>query len=412
MLPLANRNFATYWAGFGASRAGRAVEDVGVLWLVYELTGSAVAVGFLGVARAVPSILMSPLAGVVADRVDQRRLLQITQSCGLIASLTLGVLVVTGRVEAWHLILEVAIQSFILAFDGAVRHALFPRLVPIAQIGDAVTLVTTAVRIAQLGGAVLGGLAIAAMGVAAPFFINASSYLILIACVGLIRGVSWRIERPANSFGGELSAGVRMVRGSPLLLGVLRLELVVSVFQLNPVIITLFGREVLKVGPDELGLLLGAPAMGGLAAIAGLLSLGHAERHGRFLILSAAVYGIVMATLALSPGYGWTVIVLSVAGFADALVMITRTSVMQLNAPEYMRGRVMGLVNTVTLGFGPLAQVQSGLLAGLIGPAAAAGVAGVALVVAPLLTALSPALWQSRRLLCPKPGSDLNGPSG
>jgi MFS family permease len=130
LAPLSHLNFAQFFVGFAVTNAGKWIEQTGAVWLVYELTGSPALLGLLGVAKAVPAVILGPIAGVVVDRVDQRKLLLLTQGLGLVASLALGLLIASGQVQLWQIYLQVAVQSGIMAFDAPVRQALFPRLVP------------------------------------------------------------------------------------------------------------------------------------------------------------------------------------------------------------------------------------------------------------------------------------------
>ncbi len=162
--PLGYRNYALFWIGHATSNTGRWIELTGTVWLVYSLTASPVLTGVLGLVRAVPSFLVSPLAGVVADRVDQRKLLFATQGLAMGAAAVLWILVITDRVELWHIYAQVAFQAGVSAVDGAVRQALFPRLVPADHLTEAVTLSSTAGRTSQLIGPLIGGAAIASLG--------------------------------------------------------------------------------------------------------------------------------------------------------------------------------------------------------------------------------------------------------
>ena len=152
LVPFGYLNYTLYWIGLTTTRFGRAAEDLGVVWIVYQLTQSPALLGVVGLARAVPALLLGPIAGVVSDRVDQRRMLFITQGLGLAASLILGLLILAGRAEVWHVYIQVAVQSAIDSFDGAARQALFPRLVHRRHLSEAVTMSATAGRISTLIG--------------------------------------------------------------------------------------------------------------------------------------------------------------------------------------------------------------------------------------------------------------------
>jgi MFS family permease len=392
--PLGYRNYALFWAGFMATNAGRWIELAGTVWLVYELTKSPFLLGLLGIARALPTILLSPIGGVVADRVDQKRVLSITQTLGFLASLALAIVVVTGQVQLWHIYVQVAVQATITAFDASVRHALFPRLVPKSAIPEAVALSVVAGRFSKMVGPAVGGISIATLGEAAPFFLNAASFLVLIAAVSFMTAVKPRTRVEGSTFRGDLRAGFGYMLGQPVIRGLLTLELVFGVFQLNPAIITLIGRQLLDVDAVGLGGLLSAPALGATLGLLGVIAFGQSRRAGRFVILCTVAYAAGIAVLALPLSYLATFGVLFSVGLVDSLVAVTRQSVMQVTVPGKMRGRIMANVGSVTRGTTPLAEAQSGLIAGLVGPSMAVIAAAGVLVANAVSTRLTnPALW-------------------
>jgi MFS family permease len=406
LAPLGHKDFALFWIGWATTRFGRAVGDTAALWLVYELTSSPALLGLMGLARAVPSTLLSPVAGAVADRVDQRKILFVTQGLGGIAPLCAGVLVATNLVEFWHLYILIAVQSAIEAFDGGARLALFPRLVPRGLLPDAVTMNSTASRTAQLVGPVVGGMMIAGLGEAAGFFLNAATFLGLIGAVTMMRPPA--LAHPGaddGSLWSEMWDSLRHLARAPVLSGLLLLEVVVSIVQINSVIITVFGREILDVAPEGLGGLLSAPAFGSVLAILGLLVLGHAHRQGRFVLVCGVAYAAALVALAGTGTYVLAFALLTFIGLMDGLMTVTRHSVMQLVSPAPMRGRVMGWMGTITRGMSPLGEVQSGAVSGIVGSPAALAAAGAVLGAAAGVTALTNrSLWRFRRDPAPSAG--------
>jgi MFS family permease len=395
LAPLGNRNFALYWAGFAASNTGRWIELTGSVWLVYELTHSALLLGLLGIARSVPAFILSPIAGVIADRVDQRRLLTFTQGLALVVSLGIGLLVATGHIEVWHIYLAVGLQTAITSFDTTARQTLFPRLVPRAQLSEAVTLTVTAGRLSKLVGPVVGGVAIASLGPASPFLLNAITYLALMGAVAWMRGVERVALDAATSFRSELTEGLQYILGAPVLSGLLKMEIIFGVLSMNPVMITIVASDGLDVGPVGLGGLLAAPALGSFVAIAWLLTAGHRSRQGRFSIMCTFAYAAALVLLALSRDYTTSILALALLGSLDLLITVTRNSIMQLAAPSHMRGRVMANMGTITRGVGPLAETQSGLVAGITGAPLAIIGAAVALATAAAITVRgNPTLWR------------------
>ncbi len=381
LAPLGYPSFAIYWLGYLSANTGKWAEQTGVVWLAYELTESPVVVGLLGLVRAVPAIILFPIAGVVADRLDQRRILLATQGLSLLASAILTWLVASGQVQVWHLYLQVGLQSAFLAVDNSARQALFPRLVPRDALVGAVTLQSTAAFTSSLIGPVVGGLAIAAFGEAAPFACNALTNVVLIVAVLKIRDVAPRLQATAASFRAELTEGLRYLLREPILGTVLRMQTVFSIFQINPVIITIVAREVLGVGPEGLGLLLAADSLGGLAGMAFLLTRGAGARQGRLLIVGTLAYALCLALLAMSSVYVLAFLALTAVGVFEAVVAVTRNATMQWVAPGHLRGRVMANFGVITRGVSPLSQAQSGFMAGLLGAPLALLAAAVALTI-------------------------------
>jgi len=398
LAPLGIHDFLLFWIGFATSNAGRWVELTGALWLVYELAQSPVLLGLLGAARAVPTIILSPLAGVIADRVDQRHLLIATQGLALIVSLAVGTLVVVGDVELWHIYLAVAIQAAITAFDAAGRQALFPRLIPRSSLPEAVTLSITAARLAKLVGPVIGGFAIAALGIASPFFLNALSFVVLMVALVMIRALAALPPRQRHSFFADLREGMLHIIRTPVVSGLFKLEIAFALFEMNPVMIAIVGREILGVGPEAMGLLLAAPATGSFIGIAWLIFAGHAQRQGRFNVLCTLAYAFALVLFAATQVFAAALMALALIGILDALVTVTRSSVTQLVAPGRMRGRIMANMGMVTRGISPLAETQSGILAAALGPPVAIVAAAGALAVASVTTAwLNRPLWSFSR---------------
>jgi MFS family permease len=393
--PFSNRNFRLFWIGFASSNTGRWCELTGALWLVSQMTASPVSLGLLGLARGLPSIAFFPVAGVVADRFDQRRMLFVTQAAQLGGSLCLGLLVVSGQIQVWQIYLLIAFQAAIGTFDWAARNTLFPRLIPSEQLPDGVTLSATAGRTSQFLGPLIGGLAIASAGTAAPFFLNAVTYLVLMSAVVAMDGVARYVRSARQTFKRELMAGVRQTLGSPVIGGLLKLELITGIFQLNPVIITIVGLNVLNVGPEQLGLLLASPAIGSLLGVASLLAVGQSAKPGQFVLTCLAIYSTMVAAFGFSTVYIASIVLLAVSGFLDVLTTVTRLSIVQLAAPAEMRGRVMANMGMVVMGTGPLSQTQSGLVTAAIGPAWALVVAAAALFATSLgLARTNPELRQ------------------
>jgi MFS family permease len=408
LAPLRGRNYLLFWIGFATSNTGRWIELTGALWLVSELTDSPALLGLVGIVRAVPALLLSPVAGVIVDRVDQRRMLFATQAISMALSLALGILVLTGHLALWHLYVQLAIQSAIQAFDAGVRQALFPRLVPRDQLGDAVTLTITAGRSAKFIGPVLGGVAIAQLGLASPFLVNSASFLVLMGAVAAMRAIPATASSEKQGFRGELAEGVRYLWRSPVLRGLLLVEIVFGILQMNEVMVTIIARDVLFAGPEGLGLLLSAAALGSILGLVTLISVGQSRHQGRFVVWSIAAYVVGLLAVAATPGFALTFVALTALGLLDSLVTVTRHSIMQMTAPGEMRGRVMANMGTVTNGVSPLAQAQSGALAAAVGASRAVAISAAVLGMATFVIVRSN---RSLRTYRGDPGGSMDSPN-
>jgi MFS family permease len=393
--PLQYRNFALYWLGLAVSNTGRWAELTGAVWLMYELTESAFLLGLLGLSRSLPAIVLSPIAGVVADRMDQRRLLIITQLAGLATSVSLVILVMTAHIAPWQICVQVAVQASIASFDSACRQALFPRLAPRAYLAEAVTLSHTAMRLSALAGPAIAGYAIVGLGVASPFVLNTGTYVPLVTAILLMRGIVPRTVAPESSMRTELRDGWRYIRASPVLISLLKLELIFGVLQMNPVMITIFGREVLGVGPERLGWLIAAPAVGSIASVVILITMGQARRQGRAILTAQMFYAVILVLMSFTSFYAAAFAALAAIGLLDSYASVTRASVAQMSVPGRMRGRIMANFGMVTRGTAPLAQAQSGLTAAILGTPLTLLAAGLTLGAAAVAIArLDPTLWR------------------
>jgi len=248
LAPLGYRDFTLYWVGVATTNAGRWIELTGLVWLVYELTNSPFLVGLLGAARALPALVLSPVAGVVADRVDRRLLLLVTQGLSLLCSVVMAFLVAMRMIETWQIYVQVMIQAAIMSFDSATRQALFPSLVRRSVLPSAVTLNVTATRVSKFVGPAIAGFLIAGLGEASPFFVNAFSFLGFMGAVAIMRPVPEERQDKQLPFAKDVLEGLRYILSTPVLSGILKLEIVFSLFEINPAIVAIIGRELLGLG--------------------------------------------------------------------------------------------------------------------------------------------------------------------
>jgi MFS family permease len=372
LVALRERNFVLYLIGQFTSQLGSWIELTAVSWIVYEMTDSPLLLGLVGLFRATPTIVFGLVGGAIADRLPRRVLLLCTESTMLVASLIVGLLAATGQLQYWHLYILNLVSGTLQAFSVPARHALMANLVPRSSVRSAVTLNSVAVRSGGFIGPSIAGLALAYGGYASPFFLNAASFAGMLTALVLMRlsAAQANATVPKEGLGRGLTGGAAFVWRTPLLRVALGLELASGLFGHNSALLTIIVRDVLGGGPEALGLIMSALSAGAMLGIA-LLVTFHVERHDRIILGVGAAYTVTWALFAFSSWLWLSVLLALILGALDSTGGVTRNTVAQLLVPDALRGRVMSVVMVVTRGGSQLGRVQSGLIAGMIGPQAA-----------------------------------------
>lgn len=394
MAPLRHRDFTLYILGNGASGIGSQAQSVAVPWLLYQLTGSPVLLGLGGLFQAIPTFLVVPFAGTLADRLAPRRILVLVQAASFASALALGLLVVTEMIHPVHIYAVAFIQACLGAFDVTARQALFPRLVPRDQLDHAVNLNFAQSRVAMSSGPAIGGVLIAVLGPAVPILFNAASYLFMLGAMLVVRDPAEaepRVRR--ESLTADLFAGLRFMTASPVISAVMIFAALWAVLSYNVTIITVFAEDILDAGPQGLGLLLSAANVGQLAGSLGLVGYGEVHRKGLLLCALSALYVAAMLGFAFSPWALLSAGLILCAGISHAVFSATRHSLLQHASPDDLRGRVMGTHLLVTRGLGPISQTVIGFGIAALGPVGALVLStlGIALATVGVMAA-SPAL--------------------
>jgi MFS family permease len=384
LAPLRERNFALYWVGQATSQVGTWIEMTTTSWLLYQLTDSALLLGLGGIARGGPVLVLALVGGAIADRVPRRRLMLVTQSSQVATSLVLGVLVVTGTVQFWHIYVISFVNASIAAFDTPARQSLFPSLVPRGQLQSAVALNSVIFQLSRLIGPSIGGLLIAVYGLAVPYFVNATSYFAIIVALALMRIPPVVIRRRMSLRAGALG-GVRYALRSQILPLILVTETCISLFGANQALYTIFARDVLNAGATGFGLLLSSVGAGALLGLVVLVAVGDFRRKGPFMLGAGFAYAGALLAFAWSRSLPLSMLILFVLGLADSMWGAMRNTIVQLVTRDAYRGRVMSMLVIVTRGVTQFSQLQTGATVSLFGPAAAA-TAGAGIVLAVVST--------------------------
>ncbi|HEV7664670.1 MAG TPA: MFS transporter, partial [Chloroflexota bacterium] len=294
-------NFRLYWLGTVFSNIGTRGTVAANLWQVLLLTNSTAQVGLVGLAEAVALLLLAPLGGAIADRVDRRTLLQVTQSTSLVASLGLTVATFTGTAAPWHIYLAVIAVSAAQTFEGPARQAMIPAMVSRERIVDAIALTNPTRELAVLLGPPLAGLLIGTVGPGYVYAFDAITYAALIVALAFIHVPRVSGVEREESIWASILEGLRYVRERRLIWQLMTLDFSATFFSAYRVVLPTLARDVLGVGATGYGLLSATPAAGAILGSAVVFRL-RGFRHKGWLILGATMgYAVAAVVLALVP---------------------------------------------------------------------------------------------------------------
>ena len=383
-------------AGQLVSMAGRQITTVAVPYQVYLLTRSPVLVGVVGLAQAVPLISVSLLGGGLTDRVDRRRLLLVTQFLLCLSSLalTLGAL---GHPPVIFVFLVVAAAACVAALDSPTRTAVLPNLVTPRQLPGALTVNMAVFSTTAIAGPALGGLLIARVGLSGAYLVDVASFSASLLAVYLLPPqppTNTRRENPIEA----LQRGWAFLRTQPVITGGYVMDLSAMIFGLPRAVFPVLVVTKLHSGPQGLGLLYSAPAVG--AIVATLLSgaVARSTRIGRVVVVSIVCWGLAIIGFGFSP-YLWLGLgCLAVAGGADALSAVGRNTMMQTLTPDELRGRLTAAYYMVVVGGPYVGDLEAGVVAGLASPQISVVSGGVlCLLGLASATARFPQVWRYRQ---------------
>jgi MFS family permease len=381
---LRHRNYRLFFSGQSISLVGTWLTKVATSWLIYRLTGSAMLLGILGFAGQIPTFLLAPLAGVLVDRWDRYRVLVVTQVLAMVQSGLLAGLAIAGVIQVWHVLALSVFQGFINAFDMPARQSMVVQMVEDrADLPNAIALNSSMVNGARLLGPAAAGVLIAAVGEGWCFFIDAASYLAVIASLLLMR-VERRVRAPRSTdVLHEMREGFRYASGFAPIRAVLLLLAVVSLMGMPyMVLLPVIAREVLRGGAGTLGALTAASGLGALAGALYLASRRSVLGLGHVIVASSAAFGIGLVGLS-RVGVVWLALpMMLVTGGGMMLQMAASNTILQTVVDEDKRGRVMSLFAMSVFGTVPLGSLMAGALASRMGAQNTIMVGGVACVVA------------------------------
>jgi MFS family permease len=380
-------NFRRYFAGQAISLIGTWMQSVAQSWLVYVLTHSATDLGLAVALQTLPVLVLGSYGGVIADRVDKRRLMVILQAAMGVQALVLGILTVTHVIRIWEIFVLAVILGLNNTFENPARQAFVLEMVGADQVRNAVSLNSTLFNAARAVGPAVAGLLIATVGVGICFLLNAVSFIAVVFSLMTMDKALLRPSPPAGRAKGQVREGFRYVARTPrLLIPLIMMALVGMLAYEFQVVLPVVAKGVFHGGPETYGFLTAAMGLG--AIFGGLVTAARGQTGLRPFTIAAGALGLAMALAAFSPVLSLELVALGVVGYASVSFLATGNTTLQLEADPSMRGRVMSLWAIAFLGTTPIggpllgwivatSSGRVGLAVGAASCIAAAGIGGV-----------------------------------
>lgn len=384
---LSTPNYRRYVQGKAVSLVGTWMQTIAQSWLVLQLTGSATALGIVLALQMLPTLVLGPYAGVVADRLDKRRLMIGLQATMGALALLLGLLTITGTVQLWHVYVLAFLLGMNNCFENPARQAFVLELVGPDDLRNAVSLNSVLVNVARAVGPAIAGIVIATGGLALCFLLNAVSFVAVVISLARLDVAALRPSPPAPRAPGQLREGFAHVRGTPALGVPLLMAALVGCLAFEfPVVLPILASETFAGDARTYGFL--TAAMGAGAVLGGLYVAARGRTGLWPLVGTATAFGVSMLAAALSPTLTTALVAMGFVGAASVAFLSTSNSTLQLAAAPHMRGRVMALWAVAVLGSTPIGAPIVGLVSQHLGGRAGLVVGAIACLVAAGLGAL------------------------
>lgn len=392
----AHRNYRLLWTGTVVTQNGQWMQQIALGWLILELTNSPAFLGLVGFARGLPMLFLALPAGVLADRVSRRSVMMFSQAAAAVVALALTVLVFADMIRPWHVIVISILGGSAMAFVAPTRQALVPSVVPRDTVANAVALNSAGQNATRIVGPSVAGLLIAWLGTAICFLVQTVGFIWALV-------MSYRLKLPAQvtaaqqvkaSVTSNIVDGFSYIRSLPVLSGLMIMAAVPTILAMPYLqMLPVFARDVLEIGSTGLGMLMAASGTGALAGALLFAAYGsRIRRQGRFMVITASLFGIWLALFAFSPWWQLSLVLVALTSACSAVYMAQNNTVIQLMVADEYRGRVMS-VYLMTFGLMPFGTLPMGALAEALGAPAAVAMHGVLSTLVIILVAIKlPAL--------------------
>jgi MFS family permease len=380
---LRHRNFRLFFGGQSISLIGTWMTRVATSWLVYRLTRSPLLLGTVGFAGQIPTFVLAPLAGVIVDRIDRRKVLVWTQTLAMVQSLALAFLTLSHRITIAEVVALSALQGTINAFDMPGRQSFMVKMVEDrADLSNAIAINSSMVNVARLIGPSLAGLLIAATNEGWCFLIDGVSYIAVIASLLMMRLPDVIEQRDSASMFVQLREGWKYVAASVPIRTILLLFALLSLMGWPfMVLMPVFAGQVLHGGPHTLGFLMGAVGVGSLISALTLVMRRSVRGLAKMIPIAATAFGVGLICFGLSTSFWLSMPLMLLTGFGMMQGLTTSNTIIQTLVDENMRGRVMSYYTMAFVGMAPFGSLLAGILAHAIGAPRTVIVSGAACIV-------------------------------
>lgn len=363
------RNYRLFFGGQLISLTGTWMQQVALTWLVYRMTNSPFLLGVVGFAGQFPSFILSPFAGVLADRMNKHRILLFTQTASMIQAAILAALTLTGVIAVWHIISLSIVLGIINAFDMPTRQSFLLEMIERREdLPNAIALNSSMFNGARLIGPSIAGLVISVLGEGLCFLLNAVSYLAVIAALMAMKSLPPRQEPKTEGVLSGFAEGLRYIVHSASIRSILLLLALVSIMGVPySVLMPIFARDILHGGPYTLGFLMAATGVGALAGALVLASRNKVVGLGRWIPIACCVFAVGLIAFSLSSTLWLSMVFLFMVGLGMMVQMASSNTILQTIADDDKRGRVMSFYTVSFMGMVPFGSLLAGSLAGAIG---------------------------------------------
>ncbi|HEV3218450.1 MAG TPA: MFS transporter [Candidatus Acidoferrales bacterium] len=375
---LRHRNFQLFFGGQLISLVGTWMQSVAQSWLVYRLTGSSLLLGVVGFASQIPILLLSPVAGTVADRYNRHRLVIATQTTSMVLAFLLAFLTLTHRLTVPEIMVLASLLGVVNAFDIPARQSFLVEMVGREDLMNAIALNSSMFNGARIVGPAIAGILVATIGEGWCFFANAVSFIAVIAGLLLMKITPREAERSASMI-THIVEGFRFAaRTAPIRAILLLVGLVSLVGMPYTVLMPIFADQILHGGARGLGILLGATGIGALLGALVLASRTGVHGLGRIAALSAGGFGVSLVVFAFSKNFYFSMAILVPVGFTMIMQMACANTLIQSMVPDRLRGRMMSLYSMMLIGMAPVGALCGGAIANWLSAPWAVAMGGAA----------------------------------